>query len=87
MSLEAMIREARTLGRVLHCSYQDMWFTPDELEAENRVGRFCWGPQNFELRLPGERTAQLERKLTTMQGELENWKKRIQHLQPKAREE
>jgi hypothetical protein len=43
-TLQPLISQARVQGKWLHCAYQNLWFSPDELEAENREGRFRWGP-------------------------------------------
>ena len=48
-SLAAMIAEAKQKNCMMHCYYQDMWFTPDELAASNAAGRFRWGPVNWEM--------------------------------------
>ncbi len=53
-SLRPLIAQARAEGKWLHCSYQDLWFSPDELEAANRDGRFRWGAVNWTVRDPGE---------------------------------
>ena len=57
--LRGLISEARETGLWLHCGYQDMWFTPDELEAANADDRFLWGPVNWQMRNPSVRTKQL----------------------------
>ena len=52
--LRPLIAQARAEGKWLRCSYQDLWFSPDQLEADNRDGRFRWGPQNWTLHDPQE---------------------------------
>lgn len=58
MTLQNLIDEARGNGKWLWCSYQDLWFSPDQLEAENANGKFRWGPVNWKLRDPGERLSE-----------------------------
>ena len=58
--LAALITKAETEGKWLHCSYQDLWFSPAQLRAENAQGRFVWGVVNWNLRDPKERLARLE---------------------------
>jgi hypothetical protein len=38
-----------------------LWFTPDELQAEQAKGNFVWGAPNWKLRSPFELLDQLER--------------------------
>ena len=57
-SLRPLIAKARAEGKWLHCSYQNLWFSPDQLETENREGRFRWGAVNWTLRDPGEMVQQ-----------------------------
>jgi hypothetical protein len=58
--LAALIERARSEGKWLHCPYQDLWFSPDELADQNDRGSFRWGPVNWTLRDPIERLEQLE---------------------------
>jgi hypothetical protein len=54
MTLTELINEARVKGKWLWCRYQDLWFSPEQLEAQNADGKFRWGVDNFELRDPQE---------------------------------
>jgi hypothetical protein len=56
-SLRPLIAQARAEKKWLHCSYRDLWFSPDELEAANREGRFRWGAVNWTLRDSNELVA------------------------------
>ena len=67
MSLQELIAQARQEGKWLHCSYQDMWFSPDELEKENSNGKFRWDSSNFQLRNPDEELLLLSAKIRTAQ--------------------
>lgn len=58
--LQPLIEQARAEGKWLCCSYQDLWFSPDQLEAANRDGRFRWGPINWTLHDPQERVRRAE---------------------------
>lgn len=57
--LEPLIREAERTGKWLHCVYQDLWFSPAELRAENAGGHFIWGAVNWTLRDPLDEYARL----------------------------
>lgn len=56
--LKPLIEQAREQGLWLHCRYQNIWMSPDDLERENTAGRFLWGPVNWILRDPQEYVAQ-----------------------------
>lgn len=58
VDLSELIAEARKQSKWLHCAYQNLWFSPDDLEACNKAGRFRWGAVNWTLRDPKERIAQ-----------------------------
>lgn len=60
--LEPLISQAEAEGKWLHCSYQDLWFSPAQLREENRKGSFLWGPVNWTLRDPQERLAEAQRR-------------------------
>jgi hypothetical protein len=53
--LRDLIERARTEGKWLWCSYQDLWFSPNQLAEAHREGRFMWGVVNWKLRDPQER--------------------------------
>lgn len=46
-SMQPMIELARRDRLLLFSKYQDIMFTPDELDAAHREGRFVWGPVNW----------------------------------------
>lgn len=56
--LDELIEQARKEKKWLWCPYQDLWFSPDQLAAENAAGRFRWGPVNWKLRDQAERLAE-----------------------------
>jgi len=76
-SLVPLIAEARATKKWLWCNYQDMWFSPSELEKANAEGRFLWGPINWRLRDPQERVLELERAVSGAQAQLERFKKAL----------
>jgi hypothetical protein len=69
--LQPLIQQARAEGKWLWTSYQDIWFSPDELDAQNANGKFLWGPVNWKLRDPGERLAEAEKRLAAAQREVD----------------
>lgn len=52
--LKPLFEQARKEGKWFWCHYQDLWFTPDELEKHHADGKFIWGAVNWELRDPEE---------------------------------
>lgn len=50
--LEPLLQDAEAEGKWLHCAYQNLWFSPEELRAHHRDGRFVWGAINWSLRDP-----------------------------------
>jgi hypothetical protein len=57
--LDNLIEQAKREGKWLYCCYQQLWFSPDELRAENEQGRFRWGTVNWQLRDPVEKLEQM----------------------------
>lgn len=53
-ALKPLIAEARAKRLWLWCHYQDLWFSPAELEAQNNNGKFLWSAENWRLRDPNE---------------------------------
>ena len=48
-SLKPMFKVAREKKLWFHTAYQDLWFTPDELEQQHQKGKFVWGVNNWKL--------------------------------------
>lgn len=65
--LVELIEQAKQEGKYLHCAYQDICFTPFELEDLNHQGRFCWGPVNWQLVTPDSLVADEQRMLRGVQ--------------------
>lgn len=71
--MTAMFEEARAKGLWFFCHYQWLWWTPDELEDQQRRGNFRWGPKNFKLRHPVELERQLIKDLSDKQEDLQKF--------------
>lgn len=76
-SLEPLFREARAKGLWFYCTYQQLWFSPDELAKEHAKGTFIWGPVNWMLRNPKELLTQLEGEIRAAQERYEYAKARV----------
>jgi hypothetical protein len=50
--LQPMFKEAREKGLIFRSGYQGLVFTADQLEEQQRNGRFVWGPVNWSLEHP-----------------------------------
>jgi hypothetical protein len=61
--MQPLFEEARRTGLWFHCSYQDLWFSPDELRSEHAKGSFRWGPSNWTLRDPKEMLVSAKKEL------------------------
>ncbi len=75
--LNALIAQARSEGKWLWCHYQDLWFSPDSLEAENKNGKFRWGAVNWTLRDPQEKLAAAQERTRRAQAEEDRIAKEI----------
>tara|TARA_Y100000310_G_scaffold83131_1_gene79812 strand:+ start:4012 stop:4296 length:285 start_codon:yes stop_codon:yes gene_type:complete len=75
-SLDPLFRQARAEGLWFFCSYQQLWFSPDELAAEHENGKFLWGPVNWHLRDPAEREQQLRGAVERAGNELYRFRER-----------
>lgn len=63
--LRPLFEQARREGKWFWCAYQDLWFSPDDLERQQAKGSFIWGAVNWQLRDPREKLAQEEREAAT----------------------
>ena len=75
-SLQPMFDRARKEHLWFHCSYDDIWLTPDELAGLHKEGRLIWGPDNWELRDPQELIDQKERLIKTTQESIRDIQRR-----------
>jgi hypothetical protein len=76
-AMAPLIEQAQRERKFLHCHYQDMWFSPLALKQAQSRGEFCWGPANWTLRDPSERTKRLEQEVVDATVRLEEWKKTV----------
>lgn len=76
--LTPMFAKARAEGLWFHCGYRDIWFSPDELDAANKEGRFIWGAVNWTLRDPRERLEQLKNAVVSAEAEKARFTERMQ---------
>jgi len=76
-SLKPLIEKARRAGKWLHCAYQDLWFSPEQLEQHNAAGRFRWGAVNWSLRDPQERLKEMQRSIDKTQKAFDRFKTEI----------
>jgi hypothetical protein len=75
--LKPMFKEAEEKGLWFHSSYQDMWFSPAELRAEQAEGRYWWGACNWTLKNPKEELERLVARLGYAQENIEKFKARM----------
>lgn len=75
--LVPMMAKAKAEGLWFHCNYQDLWFSPTELEDTWGKGRFQWGAVNWNLRNPQEYKAEAQRRVDVAKSELERIERRI----------
>jgi hypothetical protein len=79
--LEELCRQAEREGKWLHCAYANLWFSPDELRAENAAGRFRWGAMNWTLRAPHGEWRRLEDVAAAARQEADRFRARIEQWQ------
>ena len=75
--LVPMFAKARAEGLWFYCKYQDIWFSPSELKAENDKGRFILGSVNWTLRDPIERLKQLNNLIISTEAEKKRFEGRM----------
>lgn len=67
--LEAHIAKAESERKWLWCHYQDIWFSPAQLRAQIKDGKFRWGAVNWKLRDPQERIEEANRRASLANAE------------------
>lgn len=80
VGLYQFIQQARAEGKWLFINSLatgPLWFSPDELEAEHREGKFMWGVGNWHMRDPREQLAAADRAVAAAQNERDRIAKRI----------
>lgn len=75
--LEPLFEQAKAKSLWFYSSYQRLWFSPAELQAEHKDGKFIWGAVNWQLRAPQERVAEFERAADTLSQERDRFEARI----------
>lgn len=75
--MKDLLNQARQKKLWLRGRYNNLWFTPDELEREQAMGSFRWGAVNWELCNPVDRLFQLKQIVERAQSELDDFKKRM----------
>ena len=76
-SLKPMFKEAKAKKLWFYTNYQQIWFSPDELAAENKRGKFMWGAVNWELRDPIDGLKDLDGKIAAAQDERDRFAARL----------
>ena len=74
--LNPLIDQAEREGKYLYSYYQGIWFSPAELRKQNANGSFCWGPCNWALRDPKEKTSELKHEIKSKTKELKKWERK-----------
>ena len=80
-SLEPLFKTAEESGLWFYCYYQDLWLSAQELRISQSNGRFIWGADNWQLRDPQERVSELERAMSVMEKQLNDFKSRMKSLE------
>jgi hypothetical protein len=75
--LRPMFEKARREGLWFYCNYQGLWFSPDELEAEQKRGSFVWGAVNWQLRDPMVQIDEQERAVAGALAQLQVLRQRL----------
>lgn len=75
--LAPMFAEAERDGLWFNSTYQDLWFSPDELRKQHGRGSFVWGPVNWTLRDPKEHLARVRRAIEEHKREVAEIEARI----------
>ena len=68
--LKPLFETAKKEGLWFNCHYQDLWFSPKELEELQADGRFLWGAVNWKLRDPKEHLEYLKNKVKSAEIEV-----------------
>ena len=75
--LAPMFEEAIEKGLWFHCSYQDIWMSPEDLKQSQSEGLYRWGAVNWRLEDPQIHLKQLESRATSARSAVEAFGKRI----------
>lgn len=80
--MDRMYEEAWVEGLWFFCIYDQFWFSPDELAAEQAKGNFLWLPSNWKLRDPKERLAELDREMVEAEQRRDEFVIRMEKSKP-----
>lgn len=83
--LEPMFANARAKGLWFYSAYADAWFSPDELAATHKTGKFIWSPENWELRDPQEFIDEERREIANIEQALRDFEARMRKWKGKAK--
>lgn len=78
--LEPLIQEAERTGMWLYhngLATGELWFSPAELRAANKEGRFLWGPVNWKLLPPSVKLSSLEKNMQRLHNEWDKTRERM----------
>lgn len=75
--LQPLFDEAKEKGLWFYSFYQNLWFSPKDLRRLHRKGRYIWGRDNWELRDPQERLAELQGKKMDIEKQIIELKAKI----------
>ena len=76
-SLKPLFEKARREDLWFRCRYQELWFSPDELEKAQDRGSFLWGHENWMLDDPREHLADLKRRAEHAERAVREFEKRL----------
>jgi len=68
--MDRMIQEAKERGLWLVSNYQQIWFSPRQLQVARAKGKFLWGPENWTLKPASDKIAQLKREQACLESEI-----------------
>lgn len=75
--LEPMFIEARNKKLWFRSTYQDIWFSPDELENEQKNNKFVWGVAHWRLVDPNVLIGKKESEIYYLVLDLEKTRQRV----------
>jgi hypothetical protein len=76
--LQPLFDKAEKEGLWFYCSYQQLWFSPNELKNEQSNGRFLWGAVNWQLRDPHEKLKLLQHQRNDIDEQIKKFSSIIQ---------
>jgi hypothetical protein len=80
IGMKPLFEKARKEKLLFRCNYQDILFTPDELEERQSKGSFVWGAVNWELVNPIEILQDLEHATLRCKLKEDEFKKKMREI-------